>query len=607
MKLKPKQHVRAKTGVRLFGLLVAPLLLSSSVLHGATYFSENFDTTTTAGLTNAGWDINHNASATETGSDFTLAQFPYADANYENTVWPPGNLSVPGTSFYDPVTTLPYVTPPGADGIGSSLTSGGYLISDSDSAGGSDNIGSLGEFWATTPSFSTLGATEVWYHADAAIDANNNGECLVTLDVSVDGGTTWLQAWAQAEPQRPIKAYNFNLNNDPTYEGGDPIGGYPVLGSYSQTKTWSGIHGRWHVQLPAAAANKASVKVRIRYLEPADAWWIALDNIVVDNNPPPQGSQVVLSETFDNGIPATWKNLSSPQKWGTSPLTNSDGSLKMTLTPGDPSSQVNVDLLGELAMIRLAGFTIAPAAVNNWAVSNFVDFADQVSYHPDAPLDGYFMMMMAGGKYAMWQAPSNYSVANLDTPTLDLTGKTEVFLDYDSEWLNRIYNPTDPTVSQNFLAQVSVDGGTTFSNVFNYQAGLANIGEASYFMHHYIPVPQAAGKSSVVFRFQAEGLDNGALLDPNDPNSGTRHMGFWVIDNVRVTANAPSQVPSISNITTSGGNVTVTWPGGAGIRLQKTTTLTNPLSWADIGSTLGTSTYSEPLTSTPTYYRLYRP
>ncbi len=188
-----------------------------------------------------------------------------------------------------------------------------------------------------------------------------------------------------------------------------------------------------------------------------------------------------------------------------------------------------------------------------------------------------------------------------------MSDKTEVFLDYDSEWLARIYNPTDPTVSQNFLAQVSVDGGTTFSNVFNYQGAVANIGEASYFMHHYIPVPQAAGKSSVVFRFHAAGLDTGNLLDPLDPNSGTRHAGFWVIDNVRVTANAPAPVPSITSITASGGNVNVTWPGGAGIRLQKTTTLTNPLSWADIGSTLGNSSHSEPVTATPTYYRLYRP
>ena len=591
------------------GLLFAPLLLSGSLLHGATYFSEDFDTHDTVALTNAGWDINHNEFALESGTDFVVGRHPYTNEfNYENLVWPPGNSGTPGTSFSDPSTGIEYVTPPGERGIGSSLTGGGYLISDSDQAGGSDNIGSKSEFWATTPSFSTLGATQVWWHADADIEANNNGECLVTLDVSVDGGTTWLQAWAQAEPQRPIKAYNFWINQFDPYEGSDPIGGYPVLGSYSQTKTWSGIHGRWHVQLPAAAQNQGNVKVRIRYIEPADAWWIALDNVVVDNNPPPQGSQVVLLETFENGIPGTWKNLSSPQKWGSGPLTNADGSLKMLLSAADTNSTVNVDLLRYLNQVRAGGiYNLAPAPVLNFSVTNFVDYPDQLGYHPNAPLDGYFLMMMAGGNYAMWQADSVFNICNLDTPTLDLSSKTAVFLDFDSEWMNRVWNNGNPTNSQTFLVQVSVDGGTTYSNVFNYQAALSNNGEADYYMHHYIPVPEAAGKSSVVFRFSAAGLDANNLADANDPASGTRHQGFWAIDNVRVTANGTTPMPSITSITASGGNVNVIWPGGTGIRLQKSTNLTNPASWADISSTLGNSSYSEPLTATPTYYRLYRP
>ena len=594
MKLVTKQNIIPKAKHCLIGASLATLLVSSSMVQGATYLSENFDILDTAGLTNAGWGIGHNEFALETGTDFVLAQWPYAGGNYDNSVWPPGNSGSPGTSFFDPVTGEKLVTPPGERGLASSLTNGGYLISNSDSAGGSDDVGSRSEFWAITPSFSTAGATAVWWHADADIDNNNNGECAVTLDASVDGGTTWIQAWATAEPQRPVDAYRFNTNGHPGYEGGDVIGGYPVLGSYSQTKTWSGIHGRWHVQLPAAANNKPNVKVRIRYIEPADAWWIALDNIVVDNNPPPQGSQVILSESFENGIPATWKNLSSPQTWGTGPLTNVDGTLKMVLSATDPR-EIHVDLLRYLALLRAAGTNLAPAGVLNWSVTNFTDYPEHWVYHPDSPIDGYFVMMMAGGKYAMWQADEVYNLVDLDTPNLNLSGKTEVFLDYDSEWLNRVYNSSDPTVSQNFLAQVSVDGGTTFSNVFDYQAALSNIGEADYFMHHYIPVPEAAGKSSVVFRFHAEGLDTG--------NGGTRHMGFWAIDNVRVTAN----VLTITSIANSGANAVITWPGGSGIRLQKNTSLTNPAGWVDIGSTLGNSSHTEARTATPTFYRLYKP
>ncbi len=60
-------------------------------------------------------------------------------------------------------------------------------------------------------------------------------------------------------------------------------------------------------------------------------------------------------------------------------------------------------------------------------------------------------------------------------------------------------------------------------------------------------------------------------------------------------------------MTYSGGNVNFTWAGGTGIRLQKATSLTNPSSWADIASTLGNSTYSEAVTPTATFYRLYKP
>src|SRR6266487_2325639 len=129
------------------GTLFATLLISGSVLHGATYFSENFDTNDTAGLITAGWELGHNAFAFETGTDFVLAQFPYDPVNY--------SVRRPDSSFLDPVTLTTLVTPPTEDGTGSSLTNGGYLISDSDAAGGSDNIGSLSEFWAITPSFST--------------------------------------------------------------------------------------------------------------------------------------------------------------------------------------------------------------------------------------------------------------------------------------------------------------------------------------------------------------------------------------------------------------------------------------------------------------------
>jgi len=575
------------------GIALATVLFSGGLLRGATYFSENFDSTNTDGYISAGWDFGKNDSAFETGTEFWVAQYPYEATDYQPLL--PSPRPPDSSFFWDSYASASdkIVTPPGADGVGSSRTNGGYLISDSDAAGGSDNIGSLSEFWAITPSFSTVGAADVWWHSDTAIDNNNNGECFATLDVSVDGGTNWIQVWAMAEPQRPIKGYTFAQSN-PGYEGGDPIGGYPVLGSYSQTKTWSGVHGRWHVHLPGAAANQPNVKIRVRFFEPADAWWIALDNILVDNNPPPQGSQVVLSENFESGIPGSWSNTGDTRtKWSFEPLRDQDGTLSKKLSATDPL-EVHVDLLRFLKMLRDAGTNIPPFNVLNWSVTNLTDYPDLQTFHPNNPTDGRFMMMLAGGNYAMWQ-PDNVNYTNdLDTPSLNLSGKSEVFLDFDTEWLQRTYSATDPLASTIFYVQVSVDGGANYSTIFDYQKGLGNIGETSYFMHHYIPVPQAAGQSNVKFRFHAQGLDTG--------NSGTRHEGFWAIDNVRVTANALQ----ITSIAKSGPNVVITWAGGPGIQLQKTTNLNNPGSWANIGSTLGNSSHSEALSGTPTFYRLVK-
>ncbi|MBI2926530.1 MAG: hypothetical protein HYY24_12615 [Verrucomicrobia bacterium] len=498
-----------KTNLRFRTLWFCSLLSLANLAQGQVYLSENFDTLDTAGLVAKGWDLNKNEFALETGADFGVAVPPYAAENF-----PSG--SVPGGDFNDPLSGERLVAPPTANGTAST---GGFLISDSDAAGGSDNIGSKSEFWATTPSFNTTGSTEAWFHADADIEVNNNGECIVDLQASVDGGQTWILAWGQAEPQRPIKSYNYEPN-EPGFEGSTPIGGYPVFGSASQTKTWSGIHGRWHVKLPAEVNNKPNVKLRIRYYEPADAWWIALDNVVVDNSPPPQGKDVVLAEAFENGIPATWKNTAVvDNKWGTEPLKDVDGKLLRHYGPAEDPIPLNIDILREAETQRANGLNLPADAFSRFTVKDMTDFPDLVTFHPNAYIDGRFMMMLAGGKYALWQnGEDTTEVATLDTPTLDLSTATAAFIDFDSEWL-------DGDSSVLYEVYVSTDGGANFSRILSYQSALSDRNEASYFMHHYLEVPAAAGKNQVVFRFQATGGDPGA------------YEGFWVIDNVRVTAN----------------------------------------------------------------------
>jgi len=54
------------------------------------------------------------------------------------------------------------------------------------------------------------------------------------------------------------------------------------------------------------------------------------------------------------------------------------------------------------------------------------------------------------------------------------------------------------------------------------------------------------------------------------------------------------------------GNITLSWSGAAGVKLQKTSSLSQP-NWGDVQGTTGASTYSEPQTNSPAFYRLSAP
>ena len=533
-----------------------------------SYFEENFDDKTTESLTSAGWDFGKNDTATETGTEFVVAP-PYATADPAT-----GEGGEPGGDFSDPATGENFLYPPTTDGTQSS---GKYLISDSDAAGGSDDIGSEAEFWATTSSFSTVGSTEAWFHADAEIEGNNNGEAVADLMASIDGGETWIPMWQMAEPQRPAKSY---LND---IEGSEIIGGYPQMGSYSQTKTWSGIHGRWHVKLPEEANNQPDVRIRIRWYEPADAWWIALDNIVVDDNPPPMGSEVVFLEDFEDGIPETWTNTAlgvvDKVTWTTGSRVDDQGNLWKVDASGDG---VEVDFLRHAELLRTRDqFELPEEALLSFTLDDVFNYPDLEIMHPNGILDGRFIMMMAGGNYAMWQPFfEDDEASNLDSPSLDLSGYSEVFLDFDSEMLPYSGNTE-------YDVFVSVDGGQNYSRIFTYQGALMDRGEASYFTHHYIPVPEAAGKSDVKFRFYATG---------SDPDN---FRGFWVVDNVRVTGNtAAVGGPADVAIARDGDTITLTWEGAGA--LEKASSINGP--WTGVDN--AASPHTVQASDTQAFYRV---
>ncbi|MBM3847971.1 MAG: hypothetical protein FJ405_17005, partial [Verrucomicrobia bacterium] len=288
-----------KTSTHLTALALLASCAAST--QAAVYFQEDFNNKVTQELTDAGWRFDKNEFAREKGTDFGIANSPFDSVNF-----PAGK---PSSADFRDANELRIFGPADANGINTApgdREGAGFLFSDSDVADGSDDIGTKSEFFAITTPFSTKGGGRPWFHADTAYLANNNGECVADFSVSVDGGETWIPFYQSAEPQRAIKGYNRSISAEPDYNGAEILGGtWPVLGSGSLTKSWLGLHGRVHFQLPEEAANKDDVRIRVRYFEPADAWWIALDNIVVDDSPAPAGNTVVLSENFEQGIPSS--------------------------------------------------------------------------------------------------------------------------------------------------------------------------------------------------------------------------------------------------------------------------------------------------------------
>lgn len=479
-------------------------LLSTPLAHAQVYFSEDFNTGGTQGAIDRGWEFVENEFVTEVGSNFVVAP-----------EWPEGQDG-PGTS-------TGFINPPTADGTESD---GGYLMADSDAGSGSDDVGSLAEIYALSPSFSTVGSGPVYFHADTEIENNNNGECVMFLEATIDDGATWIQVWYSVEGERVIDSFNTETDilGNP-FDGSARTNGWPELGSGSLTKSFSGIHGRWIIQMPEEVENQPNVRFRVGYYEMADAWWIALDNIEVSSTPPPVGDTVLLEEDFENGIPSSWSN--------TNLATNADLSLI-----GEPQLWSD-DVIIDPAFNE-------PFKLDSDGIPISVDFLDQLEaagltldlenpdpkYNPKGTLDGRWLYMLGGQGYAMWQEgdtelPDGGSVetAALDTPSIDFSAASAAFMYFDSEVLVG-------SGSSLYEVHVSVDGGTTFERIWTYHEALMNYEEASYFTRHYFEIPEAAGQSDVIFRFWGQGQD------PNEME------GFWAIDNVTVTADTGTPVPN---------------------------------------------------------------
>lgn len=361
-------------------------------------------------------------------------------------------------------------------------TTGEYLMSDADRFGDGDqnlDIDSGQSYDATTPSIDCSGLSQVLVSADLSVILNNNGSAVFMIDVSVGGGE-WITKETRVAPSRfPGETFA----DDRVIRDEDPFKAVP-----GKDGNMGAIHGRHYIDITAEAAGQSDVRLRFRHYEEDWDWWIAIDNLEVSSNAIPQGSEVVYGPiTFDSDLDGL--TVAGDVAIG-DPFAHKDAHF----VAGDPSADPDYIVYSE-------------------------------NGGEQRHLDGRSLNRLAGQGYAIFLGlGEGLSLAGdfstLDTPSIDCSAFTEV---YYYAWVEFLSEPNMPCA-----IQVSTDGGSTFEDLYVTASGL-RLREDAYAMELYLPVPQAAGQSNVVFRAQAEVLADGA-------------QAFFAIDDITVTGGTGTAV-----------------------------------------------------------------
>lgn len=273
------------------------------------------------------------------------------------------------------------------------------------------------------------------------------------------------------------------------------------------------------------------------------------------------------------------------------------------------------------------------------------DYQRVHSVNPSNVVNGVFQRNLATGRMAFGN--SGYrndglgQILYLFSPDFNLSGQSNVYLSFHSlweqnqdsiasveysvdlgaTWLPVVYLLNGPAVATNLDG--SIDALTTFTNLpgglaqyidpvsFETVGGYygAFIGVASNQWSTLAPyisrrVDDNAVESKRVEIFRLPQADNQPKVRLRFAHAGTDSWYFGVDDVGLYSITPPAFV--INNIVLNGANVTISWNGAAGVKLQKSTSLTAP-DWQDVPGSDGASSVSEPASGAGAYYRLSRP
>ena len=169
---------------------------------------------------------------------------------------------------------------------------------------------------------------------------------------------------------------------------------------------------------------------------------------------------------------------------------------------------------------------------------------------------------------------------------------------FEGVWVNGNFAGWWPWGSSPIAYQMADDG----------QRGDESFGDGIYTLQVTLP----AGSSSVLeYNYGIESLDNEG--GATNRTRVVKETGEFMLpldvfgQIVRETGGGPAaEVGEIAIRKAANGNVTLSWEGGAGIRVQQSPSLATP-AWSDLPGTLGASTVTVPASQPRWFFRLYRP
>lgn len=312
---------------------------------------------------------------------------------------------------------------------------------------------------------------------------------------------------------------------------------------------------------PAGATN---LTLTWGYIDAGNNWWWGIDNIVIT------GEKAALFFEDFNSLPLGPKvdeGLAGSNVWTKTPPAG--WSIDDSGVPGAGTSNDGVT--------EWAGWSFADRVW--WATTAGDQQRTQFTKGTGA------VAVADGDEWDDQPRAAGNQTTFLKTPPIALSGAAAdtVVLRFDSSW--RAEAPQKTNV------RVAYDGGTPVE-VLRWESEGPLLHPDNVNETVTLPLHNPAGAQSMVITF--------GYLDAGN-------NWWWAIDNLEVTVSGGGSATDLGklNASVSGSNLILNWTGGAGIKLQKTTSLSAP-NWSDVPNTTGASTATEAIGTGMAFYRLIK-